>query len=341
MAYYDPTALLNALAFLSEKSNKDLRAPEYGATAVFNKYKKEVILNYDEFNDVQNQSDLQTKQIDYLRRDTDTVNSTRTHSLTGKLGTSTRSTLSFATYQREFTISDGITRNNTFKAQKMLEAQIVNARLDIGAAIETAAVAVLEANRNTVQGNRPSSGLGTWDGANNYVYEIAAANVNNYYNYVRTAQQMLDYSGVIQEVHTGNLEALRYYQLAQGAGNSANLQFQYPDFDFNMSTSITNASDYQGTSLVVPAGSIGLVDWTPQKNREGLAHGLWDFTTIPDPFGFFDRIALAIYKTVVDGSTSGGPQDAVWIYEMSVDVAFFVPTITTQKLVNKYALTSA
>ena len=341
MAYYDATVLLNALAELSEKSNKDLRAPEYGATAIFNKYKKEVIFNYDEFNDVKNQSDLQTKQVDYLRRDTDTVNSTRTHSLTGKIGTSTRTSLSFVTYQREFTLSDGVVRNNVFTAAKTLQAQIVNARLDIGAAIETAAVAVLEANRNTVQGNRPSAGLGTWDGANNYVYEIAAADETNYYNYVRTAQRMLDYGGVLQEVHTGNLEALKYFQLAQGTANSANLQFQYPDFELNMSTSITNASDYQGTSYVVPAASVALVDWTPQKNREGLSHGLWDFTTMPDPFGMFDRIALAIYKTVADGSTYGGPQDAQWIYEMSVDVAFLVPTITTQKLVNKYALTSA
>jgi hypothetical protein len=341
MSNYANTVLLAALSELSEKSNFDMRAPEYGATNVFNKYKKDVILNYDELVSVKKQSDLQTAYVDYLRYNSGSVGSSRTHSLSGDIGDSTRDTLSFVTYQREFTLSDGITRNNVFKAAKMMQQQIISARLDIGSSIETAAVAALEAARNTVQGNRPSSGIGTWDGANNYVYEIANADSNNYYNYIRAAQAALDYTGNFQEVHTVNLEALKWYQLAQGTANSANMQYQYPDFDLNLSTSITNASDYEGTSYVVPVASVGLVDWIPEKNREGLKHGIWDFNAIPDPFGVFDRLALATYYTVADGSTYGGPQDAQWIFEMSVDVAFFIPTITTQKIVNKYALTTA
>lgn len=318
-----------------------MRAPEYGGTVLFNKYKKDVIVNYDEFMLVKNTSDLMTKQVNYLRRNTGTVGTARTETLTGDIGDSTRDSLSFVTYQREFTLSDGIARNNFFNAAKMLANQIVNARLDIGASIETAAIAALEAARNTVQGNRPSSGIGTWDGANNYVYEIANADSNNYYNYLRAAQAALDYNGQMQEVHTINLEALKFYQIAQGTGNSTNMQFQYPGWDLNLSTSITNASDYEGTSYVVPAASVALMDWVPGKNREGMKHGIWEFKTIPDPFGIFDRLALAVYETVANGSTYGGAQDAQWLFEMSVDVAFFIPTITTQKVVNKYALTTA
>jgi hypothetical protein len=50
------TVLLNALAMLNERSNKDLRAPNYGATKTFNKYKRDVILNYEEFNLIKNQT---------------------------------------------------------------------------------------------------------------------------------------------------------------------------------------------------------------------------------------------------------------------------------------------
>lgn len=333
------TVLLNALAMLNEKSNKDLRAPNYGATKTFNKYKKEVILNYDEFNLVKNQSDLQTKQIDYLRRDTQSVASARSHSLSAVYPASTRDTLTFVTYARVFSVSEGQAANNTIKLAAQLANQITNARLDIGADIETAAVAKLEAFKNTTKGTRS---LGTWD-SGVYVQEFAIANKTEYYNYIKSSMSELDYNGIFQEVHTPNLESLRWYQVAQGAGNSANLVFQYPDFDVEVSGSITNASDYFGTSYVVPAASVALVDWIPEKNRRGMMGfaGAWDFDQIPDPFGIFDRMALAKYESVVDGSTAGGAQDAVHTYELSVDVAFYVPTITTGKLVNKFALTLA
>lgn len=336
MTYYSPTVLLAAIAELSDSSNKDLRAPQYGATEAFNKYKRDLIVNYDEFNNVQNKSELQTKQIDYLVRDSQSVGSERSATLTGAFGTSLRDSLTFVTYTRQFSISDSVMRNNKIAAQRFMVNQMVNARLDIGASIESAAVTKLDAYKNTVQGSR---NLGTWD-SSNYVSEIALANKTEYFNYMATEMRTLDYSGMLQEVHTANANALINYQTAQGGANSANLQFQYPDFEFGTSNSITNLSDYFCTSYVMEKGSLGLVDWIPGKNKEGLvSHGLWDFTSMPDPFGIFDRLALATYKTVQDSGTyNGTAQDAVWLYEMSVDVAFCIPTITTGKLVNKYGL---
>jgi len=332
------TVLLNALAMLNERSNKDMRAPNYGATKTFNKYKRQVIQNYDEFNLVKNQSDLQTKQIDYLSRDSQSVVDARSHSLSAVYPASTRDTLTFTTYARVFSVSWGQASNNTIKFAAQLANQITNARLDIGADIETAAIAKLETFKNTVQGNRS---LGTWDSGVS-VQEFAIANKTNYYNLIRASMAELDYNGTYQEVHTGALEEMKFFQLAQGSANSANLQFQYPDFDLELATSITNASDYYGTSYVVPSASIASVDWIPDKNRIGLDHaGAWRFDSIPDPFGIFDQMALATYETVIDGSTAGGAQDAVYTYEMSVDVALYIPALTTGKLVQKFGLTSA
>jgi hypothetical protein len=107
------------------------------------------------------------------------------------------------------------------------------------------------------------------------------------------------------------------------------------------SNSITTSSDHVGTSYAVEVDSLGLVDWIPPKNRNGLVHGIKEFTQIGDPFGIFDRMALMTEKQVLDSSSGGtnrggNTQDAVWLYELSVDVAYYIPTITTQKLVNKY-----
>lgn len=345
MAHYANTLKLDALALLQENANKDFRPTMYGATQAFNQYKRDVILNFDDFRNEESEPDLRSRKVDYLRRDSQTVGSSRAASLTGAMGTSTRDTLTFVTYTREFTISDDNARSNTFNAARQLAAQMKNARLDIASEIESDAVAKLEAFKNTSNGNRGSV-LGTWD-SSNYVYEIANANKTEYFNRMLTGMRDLDYGGMLQEIHTGAANSLIMYQLAQGEGNSANLQYQYPEFEFYTSNTITNLSDYFCTSYVCERGSLALVDWIPAKNRENLVHGLWDFTAIPDPMGIFDSgMALAVYKTVQDSSAGGSDiggntQDAVWLYELSIDVAFYIPTITTQKLVNKYGLLSS
>lgn len=343
MANYANTLKLDALSMLQDNANKDFRPTMYGATMAFNDYKRDVILNFDAFRNEESEPDLQDRKVDYLRRDSETVNSSRSASLTGAMGTSTRDTLSFTTYSREFTISDDNARSNTFNAARQLAAQMKNSRLDIAAEIESDAVVKLEAYRNTVD---PSSVLSTWD-STNYVNEIANANKEDYFNYIETEMRGRDYNGPLQVINTNSANALIKYQLAQGAGNSENLQYQYPGLDFYWSNSVTNLSDYFCTSYVVEQDGLGLVDWIPPKNRDNMSHGLWDFEAIPDPMGIFDSgFALATYKKVQDSSSGGSAiggntQDAVWLFEMSIDIAFYIPTITTQKLVNKYGLVKA
>lgn len=343
MANYANTLKLDALSMLQENANKDFRPAMYGATKAFNDYKRDVILNFEDFRNEESEPDLRDRKVDYLRRDSQTVNSSRAASITGSMGTSSRTSLSFTTYAREFTISDDNARSNTFNAARQLAAQIRNARLDIAAEIESDMITKLEAFRNTVD---PSSVLSTWD-SSNYVNEIANANKEDYFNYMETEMRGRDYSGMLQVINTNAANAFIQKYQAQGTGNSTNLEFQFPGLEFYTSGSMTNLSDYLFTSYVVEKYSLGLVDWIPPKNRDNLQHGLWDFEAIPDPMGIFDSgFALATYKTVQDSSDAdanigGNTQDAVWKFEMSIDVAPFIPTITTQKLVNKYGLLSS
>jgi len=340
MANYANTVLLAALTDLQDRANKDLRAPQYGATRAFNDRKRNVVLNYDQIQSIEAEPDLRTRQVDYLRRDSQSVGSSRSASLTGAMGTSTRDSLTFVTYTREFTLSDDNARNNTQGAAKQLATQIRNARLDLGASIETAAIAKLEAFKNTVDVSSPMSTFG----ATSYINVVANADEDRYFNILEAEMAMRDYNGMLQVVNYGTLNELKMWQHAQGVANSSNLQFQYGNKMMYTSNSITNSSDHVGTSYVVEEDSLALVDWIPAKNRNTLLnHGDFDFTQIPDPFGIFDRMALAVqYKvqdsTSNDANIAGNSQDAVWLYELSVDVAFFIPTITTQKLVNKYAL---
>jgi len=335
---YTNTALLNALTFLQKKADKDLRAPAYGATLAFNDHKRDVILNFESFKN----SDLvgrRTMQVDYLRRDSQSVTAFRSSDLTGSLGASTRTSLTFVTYAREFKVSDDVAKANTFNAAKMLANSITNARLDIGADIETAGVAKLEAFLNQIQGNRT---LGTWD-SSGYKMSIGQAKEDRYFNIIENEMQQLDYNGPIQLINYGSLNELKSWQFAQGQANSSNLNFQYGNKSFYTSNTISNSSDHFGTTYVCEEGSLALVDWIPSKNRgSGMRnHAEWDFISIPDPFRIFDNMALAVQAKVQNSYGDGGDtQDAVWIYELSVDIAYFIPTITTQKLVNKYVLSN-
>ena len=335
MAYHGQTVLLTALADLADQANKDLRAPAYGATRAFNDNKRNVIQNYDTFGKMEAEVDLRSTRIDYLNRSTDSVGSARASDFSGTPGTSVSDTLTFVTYTREFQISDDAARNNTQKAAKQLANMIVNSRLDIGASIETAAVTKLDAWLNTVDVSSPMS---TWAGASTYINAVANEDQDRYYNIMETEMGMRDYNGSLQIINYGTLNELVAWQANQGTANSVNLTFQYGNKNFYTSNSITNSSDHVGTSYVCEANSLALVDWIPAKNREGLMdHADFSFTSMPDPFGIFDTMALGIQQKVQSSAASGGnTQDAVWVFELSVDVAFYIPTITTQYLVNKY-----
>ena len=340
MAHYANTVLLDALSKLTDPANKDFRAPAYGVTRAFNDRKRNVILNYDQFAMQDSDVDLRAQKVDYLRRHSETLGTSRAASLTGAFGTSTRDTLTWATYTREWTLTDDNMRDNTLGAQ-MLAAAIRNARLDIGAGIETAGVVKLEAFRNTVDVDSPHS---TWDGVN-YINKVALANEDRYMNIVENEMRQRDYNGNLQIINYGSVNEILNWQTAQGVGNASNLQFQLGDKMFYTSNTISNTSDYIGTTYTCEEDSLALVDWIPAKNREGLAnHDDMTFTSIADPFDIFGPMALAVQKSVVDTSagsgtnTGGNTQDAVWKYELSIDVSFFIPTITTQKLVNKYGL---
>jgi hypothetical protein len=216
---------------------------------------------------------------------------------------------------------------------------MMNARLDIAASVETAAITKLEAFKNQVD---PSSPWSTWD-SSNYLGSVANDSSDEYFNIIEAEMKGRDYNDMLQVVNHWPVNKFINHQLAQGVGNSSNLQYQYGSKMMYTSNSITTSSDHVGTSYVSEVGSLGLVDWIPAKNRANTVHNSWTFTEVPDPFGIFDRMALAIQPKVQDSSAGGqniggSTQDIVWLHELSVTVGLYIPTITTQKLVNKYAL---
>jgi hypothetical protein len=334
MAEYASTVLQNAIAVMTDPANeKEFRQEEYGALEAHLAHADMMSPDIAKVK----QSSAQSDYMDYFKRDSQTVGAARTHSVTGAYGDTGSLALSFTTYSREFSISVNQADLNRYRDAQIYARQLKNTMIDLYEAIEDDAVSNLDTNRNTVAGNR--SGLSTWHGVPSYTAHITNGNKANYYNYIKTDLRNDKYTGVLQEVHTGNMNAFINEYWAQGAGNDTNTAFQFPGFEFHTSNSITNGSDFFGTSYVVESGGIAAIPWIPLINRRGKVQGEYEWFSVPDPFGKLGNLAVFAKKTAADTSGSGGTtQDAVTIFEISVDVAMVCTPLSTGKVVYKYGL---
>jgi len=340
MANYADTALLDALAYFTDPANaKEFRTPEYGAMQAYLDYANIMLPDLASIKE----GESQAERIRYFKRSQGTVGTSRTVSLTGKYGDTSYLTPTWYTRTREFSISVKQAENNQESAARIMAHQLKNTIIDLYDAIETLAIAQLDANKTTSEGNR--SGLGSWD-SSKYVMAIANSDKDNYFNYIKTDMVNDKWHGLLQAINTGNINAVIAEQTAQGPGNSSNLQFQYPGFEFYTCTDASGsdymASDYFGLSYIVEQGSIALVPWIPQANRVGTVAGSYSWSSIPDPFGKLGQLAVFKYSTASDTSSSGGTaQDAVYIYEVSVDVSFLHVPLSTGNVVYKYGLSTS
>jgi len=335
MANYADTVLLNAVAVLTDPANaKEFRQEEYGALNAHLDYADIMVPNTAAIK----QSETQTDQINYFKRSEGTVRTARRIAITGGYGDTGKLEPSWTTHAREFSISEEQAQGNIESAARIYAHQLKNTMIDIYESIEDDCVSNLDSNRNTVAGNR--SGLSTWHGVPSYTAEITNANKGNYLNYIKTDLRNDKYNGILQDVHTGNMNALYAEQMAQSVGNDTNTAFQFPGFERYTSNSITNGSGYFGTSYIVEVGSISAIPWIPAKNRRGVPdHGEYDWFSMPDPFGKLGSLAIFRKRTAADTSLSGGTvQDAVTVYEISVDITLNVVPLTTGKVVYKYGL---
>jgi hypothetical protein len=339
MANYADSVLLAAVGVLDKKFNeKELRRPKYGAFEAFLTKRGMLIPDFKSIW----QAEQRTLTAKYLLRTSGSVGTSRSCTINKAYGDSASFNISWKTYSRTVSTSTKIFDNNEYSTMQAFSNDIYNAFMDLYAAIETDAVAYLEANRTGVQGART---LNTWDGTND-VMQVAHSDRDNYLNYIKTEAYALNYRQNLMDIHSVNLMAMYAQQYAQGTSNDENLTFQFPGFSHYVSQSITNSSDAFGTSYIVEDGGIAVLDWIPPLNRKGNksdSGAVW--TTMPDPFGY--PLTWSVYRVdgCVDtsGSTyNGATQDYVVNYEISVDLSFnHAPLSTTdEEVILKYELLS-
>lgn len=333
---YLDSVLLDAVGIMDKKfQEKELRMPIFGAINSMLTKRGLLIPGHDEIR----KAEQQQVTAKYLERSTQTVGNTRSCTPTCHFGDSGTLDLTWETYLVTVCASNKMFENNYFNAQQQLQNDIYNAFFDAYLEIECDIIAFYEANRSGWQGNRT---LNTWDAVND-VMQVACADRDNYFNYIKTDMYALRYRQTLMDIHQINLRAMMAQQQAQGPCNDENLQFQYPGFVHYDTECITNGSDIFGTSYIIEEGGVALLDWIPLKNRmgeEAKSGPVW--TTFADIFKSPWTWALYIIDGCEDTTAKGGmTQDYTKTYEFSLDLSFNVAPLTENALetpIQKYEL---
>jgi hypothetical protein len=201
--------------------------------------------------------------------------------------------------------------------------------------LEDQILAYLDTNRSHVNliGNGSKN---TWvTGSYEYWVAVAAANRARYWNLMKADFKKNNYSpDNILHVINSEFDADWDYYRNQGAGNTANTQFQFGGHTVTSSSKLeVESAGHDGIDYAFVPGAIGIVNWcenmkVPQGTFAGqYNYGVHDMKlSMPITGQIPFRCDLVQYQTVADTTSVGGArQDQVIAFEMALTVGLIKP----------------
>jgi hypothetical protein len=246
--------------------------------------------------------------------------SARAYNHTGTLDDSAKVTLSWTTKSDKFAISLKLLDKSLYDFNTVLANKFEQACMNVLEDKETEAIAYLRAQRATQQ---PTLKGATFNAANDAV-EIDASEVEakRFFARVRSVMRQNYFSGNLDLIADANVVVNAEFLAAQGVGNATNYGYQFQGLNIAESVELDDSNYAGGAAMVMPAGSVGALNWIPKQNRTG--HG--DYNTYVGGFGVFDfmgyTFAVHGYSQRADTSASNGnEQDVQMEFEVSFDTS--------------------
>jgi hypothetical protein len=223
-------------------------------------------------------------------------------------------------------------QDNEIKLQEAIAKRIADLRKSCLTTIETAAQAWFEANKSTVN---DATAYGALDGVTK-VFEVDEATAANP-GFLNVAEQML----AENRYRDGQFDAIvnpftfpqLRYQSQQGAGNAANLAFQFGRWNVSNGLGYADTNYPNWFAFVFPEGLVGAISWVPEDYRSprqgaSVADNIGVKQSFPDPE--IPGLVWAM-KTKLEcaNSTSddGGDDDEILYIQLSTDYSFnYAPT---------------
>lgn len=260
-------------------------------------------------------------EVNFLTRSKRTVTNARTHNHAGTQGDSAKVTLPWETYADVASTSIKLSENLIYTNAEVVANEIENMLKNIAIAVHADSLAFLDTNKTGVN---DAIANGTFNGTND-VFEILAADKDFYFQYLESMLMQNYYQGNFDAIVDPKKYAQAVYLGNQGVGNATNFGYQLQNAMINQAVGLADANYANGIGYVIPEGTIGAVDWTEPKNRQGygdIESFVGGFRTIRNPYLNNMVCNLHAYMTRADNSGNGGStQDVVINWEISADVA--------------------
>jgi hypothetical protein len=245
--------------------------------------------------------------------------SARAHNHTGTIDDTSKVTLTWTTKSDKTSISLKLLDKSLFDFNTVLANKLEQCCMNILEDKETEAIAYLRAQRATQQ---PTIKGGTFSAANDAV-EIAAANSTSFFQRLKSIMRQNYFSGQLDIIADSLLQIEAEYLAAQGAGNDANRQYQFPGLRIFESVELADSNYANGIVMAMPQGSVATLNWIPKQNRQGWG----DYNDYNGGYGTFNfmgyTFAVHGYAQRADTSAANGDaQDVQMEFELSLDSSY-------------------
>jgi hypothetical protein len=254
---------------------------------------------------------------------------------TGGPGDSQAEAITYSGFLREdFSVSLKRPDSNVFDYAEIFATTLRDKIWNLLSRSKAALVASLIADRTQVNAGGAN---GVFDGTD-FVYEIAQANKDYFYEEIRAMMQKNEYHTNSMVLMDSKAQVLANQLGAQGPSNDTNLSWQLAGMELipTNETLLGGLTDtYVGATLAMPLDGVAYIPWIPQANRAQTLDSMRPERTGGD-FGhiMIPEIGVPIgvhaFEKQADTSASGGSaQDRVLQVQVYIDWAYISSPLST------------
>lgn len=264
----------------------------------------------------------------------------KSYNHTGAIGDSGSASITYVQTVETFSLPQKLAFNNFLSYQEMFNNQYEQACKNLRTRQDTAALSFLKTYRNQLSAavmtpRLASANPGTWN-ETNYALEISDANRKLFLSKAKSAMAASYYMGQYDVVTDLQLASAFNDYMNQGAGNQANLNWQFDNVGFAVTQDVIDSNYSEGASLWLPKGMFAGLYWNEGLNKQGLIHpdlggSIGMIGTTADPLGSGCVFDISMYTQRANTSadtTGGSTQDFVDQWEITATIGYVIPPLT-------------
>lgn len=231
-------------------------------------------------------------------------------------------TVSFTTYSFGFTQVPALFKNNEVAMERDFQVKMRKYINKLGATLDTAAVAALEAAKNQVA---PDALNHTW--ASN-ILTASLANEEAIIGDLNAVMNSLDYYGGLHVVGNTGVQAIIGHLAQKGSQQDTFKQMQYLDKNLHFTNRISNAASRKATAYCVEEGQVGMVhafEYEAMLNTVARTGHEWSTDVLPGiniPIGTYYYESVGDFSGIVGSGFSKGTRVLKRHYGFAVLIAF-------------------